>query len=100
MVMPQTNGLDVLRELTRDPYAQNCVSVMLSGLQNLKAINEGYQLGAKTFLLKPITKEDILQMIEALADKVNVEACSDGYLLHWDFQNENPKRKTTKISMS
>lgn len=83
LVMGQTSGLDFLRYLQAQPYAKHSVVVMLSGLKDIKAINEGYQLGAKTFLLKPITRGDIVQLINNLTDKVTIEALETGYLLHW-----------------
>lgn len=67
LLMAPTSGLDVLGKLRSDGWlAKGSMVVMLSGLRDLKAIHEGYQLGAKTFLIKPLHAEDVLQMLSAI----------------------------------
>src|SRR5688572_17476989 len=46
LIMAPTSGLDVLRHLARDKSRRPSVAIMLSRIENLKAIKEGYQLGA------------------------------------------------------
>lgn len=82
LIMPQESGLDVLRYLQNSDYRKHCLVVMLSGLRDVKAINEGYQLGAKTFLLKPLTARDVLELVNSLPE-ISVEETSEGYVLHW-----------------
>src|ERR1041385_4597193 len=62
MMMTQSTGLDVLRFLQSSPYSKHCAVVMMSGLRDIKAVNEGYQLGAKTFVLKPLSTRDVLEV--------------------------------------
>lgn len=66
MVMAPVSGLDVLRELSRLPEARGSVLIMLSGLTELRTIHEGYQLGAHTFLVKPLAAEDVIQMLNTI----------------------------------
>ena len=80
LVMSPARGLDVLRHIQGSKLAGVTVPVMLSGLQDIKAINQGYQLGAVTFLLKPVSVEDVLKMVTA-ARRLTVETLPDGYVL-------------------
>ncbi|MDB6037551.1 MAG: hypothetical protein JWM99_1392 [Verrucomicrobiales bacterium] len=77
------SGLDVLTALKSHPYSKHCILVMLSGLKDVKAINAGYQLGAKTFLLKPLTKKDIVELLNSLSSQITIEELPNGYMLHW-----------------
>lgn len=36
------------------------IVVMMSGVQDLKLVNEGYKLGASTFLVNPLRVEDVM----------------------------------------
>lgn len=82
LIMAGQSGLDVLRYLQNIDYRRNCLVVMLSGLRDVKAINEGYQLGAKTFLLKPLTARDVVELVNSLPE-ITIEETGAGYLLHW-----------------
>ncbi len=66
MIMAPVNGLRVLATLNETPAARGSVVVMMSGLADLKTIHEGYQLGANTFLVKPLLAEDVMQMVQAI----------------------------------
>ena len=83
LLMPGTGGLGVLGLLQTHEYARHSIVVMMSGLNDIKAINEGYQRGARTFLVKPITTHDVVQLINSLKDRVAIEEREEGYLLHW-----------------
>lgn len=96
---PQESGLHVLRYLQNSDYQKHCLVVMLSGLRDVKAINEGYQLGAKTFLLKPFTARDVVELVNSLAE-ISIEETPDGYILHWKerlTQDSDLRRRTTRI---
>lgn len=66
MVMKPMSGLEVLRRLQKLPAARNSVLIMLSGLANTKTIAEGYKLGARTFLFKPLVSNEFTQMLKAV----------------------------------
>jgi len=80
MVMSPLNGLDVLRKLREIPAARGSVLVMLSGLTDLKTVQEGYQLGAHTFLVKPLLVEDVMQMLSAIR-ALAVQKVENGYAI-------------------
>ncbi len=81
LVMAPTSGLDVLRHIQKSNAGGEMVPVMLSGLQDVRAIREGYQLGAVTFLLKPLKVEEVMVMVNA-ARGLRVERVPTGYLLY------------------
>jgi len=66
MVMKPLSGLDVLRRLRKMPAANGSVFIMLSGLTDVKKIAEGYQLGASTFIIKPLASAEFMQMLPAI----------------------------------
>ncbi|HEX7862683.1 MAG TPA: response regulator [Verrucomicrobiae bacterium] len=81
MIMAPLSGLDVLGKLRSHGWlAKGSMVVMLSGLTDIKAIHEGYQLGAKTFLIKPLQAEDVMQMLNSIASLSAVKR-PDGYEL-------------------
>jgi response regulator of citrate/malate metabolism len=78
MVMAPLSGLDVLQKLQSQKAGS--MFVMLSGLTDLKSIHQGYQLGARTFLIKPLRAEDVMQMLDAIS-AISVEPRAGGYEL-------------------
>lgn len=101
LIMPGESGLDVLRYLQQSEYRSSCLVVMLSALQDVKAIHEGYQLGAKTFLLKPLKVMDVVELVNSLSE-IGIEGTDEGYLLHWKERltpDSEPRRMTTRIEM-
>lgn len=83
LVMPQPNGVEVCRQLCNSPIGKHAIFVMLSGLADIKLIQQGYQAGAKTFLVKPLIRDDFLRLIDALKG-VKISNERDGYILHFD----------------
>jgi YesN/AraC family two-component response regulator len=84
MRMAPIDGLEVLRTLREENLARDSSIVMLSGLTDFKFVNEGYQLGARTFLVKPLQAEDVLDLLSfSLEPKVQIENRSEGHYIHW-----------------
>jgi len=83
LIMSPLSGVATLRRLKSLGVAQNSVFVMLSGITDIRAINEGYQLGAHTFMIKPVNPEDLMQTLQGLRSKIHIERREDGYLLDW-----------------
>ena len=81
LVMQPTSGLEVLERIKDLPSARKSLIVMISGLTDIKAINQGYQLGAHTFLIKPLKPADVLQVIQHMGKRVTVEEVGDGYVI-------------------
>ena len=64
--MSPLSGLDVLRSLRNTDVAVGTVFVMLSGLADTKTIHQGYQLGAQTFLVKPLASRELTHMLNSI----------------------------------
>ena len=80
MMMSPVSGLNVLRTIRDNRTARGSIVVMLSGLADIKTIHEGYQLGANTFLVKPLLAEDVMQMVRAIP-KLGINRVPQGYEL-------------------
>jgi two-component system response regulator len=83
MMMQPTDGLAVLRTLKIENLAGDSIVVMLSGNADLKAIQEGYRLGARTFLEKPFKPEDVADVLESLNTRISIRRSPEGKILHW-----------------
>ncbi len=83
MMMQPTDGLAVLRTLKDKNLAGDSIIVMLSGVNDLKTIQAGYQLGARSYLQKPFKPEDVTQVLESLSSKISIHPGPMGNLLHW-----------------
>jgi CheY-like chemotaxis protein len=84
--MSPVGGLEVLRQARGIDCARESVFVMLSGISDIKMLREGYQLGARTFLVKPLRVEDMVEFLDTVKDKITVEKSEEGYTLHWSSQ--------------
>jgi response regulator of citrate/malate metabolism len=100
LIMAPLSGLDFLRFWRDSSCSKNSTVIMLSGLKDIKAINEGYQLGARTFILKPVTKSDVVQVLNSLNTRLTIEQDEKGYSLHWfgaESARRDPQRKSTQV---
>jgi len=70
LAMKPISGVDVICRFTRagenNPLVRKSICIMLSGVQDLNLVNEGYKCGATTFLTKPLTEHDLMQMSKAV----------------------------------
>jgi len=94
LIMYPTSGVDVLSALRDSGILDRVVVVMLSGIRDVKIIHQGYQLGAKTFLIKPLNCEDLMQMINALKT-IRIETNAEGYILRSADQGMDGQRNGT-----
>ena len=82
--MQPISGVEVLQRLKAHlgstPNFGGSVVIMLPGVQDLKLVNEGYQIGASTFLVKPLRSEDIMQIASAVRG-LGVERNEEGNVL-------------------
>jgi CheY-like chemotaxis protein len=65
--MPPPDGFDVLLFLNSRPQSNRPLTVVLSGLIHTKEIQRAYDLGAHTYLAKPIQPEDLRNLIQFFA---------------------------------
>ena len=78
--MAPKSGIDVLRHLSTSPSAdwRDSVFVMLSGVSDYSIVREGYQLGATTFLIKPLQSDEFMAMVKSVR-RLRLEHSSDGF---------------------
>ena len=66
--MPRVGGFDVLRWLRTRPDLKGIVTVVLTLSSELRDVNEAYQLGASSFLMKPDDFSNVTAMSRLLKD--------------------------------
>jgi len=69
IVMPEMDGLDVLRKLRAMPAMAEIPIIMLSSAADERNVTEALQLGADGFLSKPVQSERLLQELVRAARK-------------------------------
>ena len=69
--MPEMNGFELLRWLKSDPRHAAVPVIVVSCYDRQREIRKSYQLGASTFLSKPVSPESIRTAIRAL--KLRIE---------------------------
>lgn len=72
LVMPGIGGVGVLKWLKAKPEPDFPI-IVLTGMQNLKQMAEAYQLGAQSFLMKPIEESEFRVLISAFKE-IEVES--------------------------
>lgn len=63
--MPRVDGLEVLREVKRDPALQSIPVVMLTSSREERDLIDSYALGANAFVVKPV---DFAQFTQAVRE--------------------------------
>ena len=62
VVMPQMSGIDATRKIVKADKKAKIVIISAMGQENL--VMEAIDVGAKDYILKPFTTEDVLKTIE------------------------------------
>jgi CheY-like chemotaxis protein len=75
--LPRKSGLEVLSWLRAQPDLRRLPVVVLTSSKETSDVNRAYELGANSYLLKPVTFESLLEMIKTLR-------------LYWIEMNELP----------
>jgi two-component system response regulator len=65
--LPRINGFEVLAKLRADPRTRNLPVVVLSSSSEMEDINQSYDIGANSYIRKPVS---IKQFNEAIAQVV------------------------------
>ncbi len=66
--MPRMDGREVLRELRDDPALHRIPIVVLSTSDADRDVLDGYNMGANSFICKPSTFEDLVNMMRTLTN--------------------------------
>ena len=70
IVLPQTDGWKVLREIKEDPNLQNLKVVILSNLGQKEEVEKGLKLGAIKYLIKSFyTPSQVVEEIKKILDQ-------------------------------
>jgi CheY-like chemotaxis protein len=60
--LPVKMGSDVLRWLQKQPQLQSLLVLVLTSSSNLRDVDEAYRLGARAFLVKPVSTDKRIEM--------------------------------------
>lgn len=66
--MPRVSGIDVLKWLKQQPNLAALRVLVLTSSDRIRDVNEAYQLGANSFLVKPMDFQDFTQLSRLIAD--------------------------------
>lgn len=64
--LPGMDGFDILRRVRARPELRSLRIVVLTSSSEIRDVNLAYQLGANSFLVKPVDFEDFLRVAQAL----------------------------------
>jgi two-component system sensor histidine kinase/response regulator len=63
MIMPDMEGLEVLRQLKSSPETNHIPVIIMSALDDMVTILKGYKAGATEYVTKPFQKEELIKRI-------------------------------------
>ncbi len=66
--MPRVDGFEVLRWIKSQPYLSALRVVVLTSSEDIRDVNLAYQLGATSFLVKPLDFNSTVAMTETILD--------------------------------
>ncbi len=75
--LPRRSGLEVLHWLRQQPGLKRLPTVVLTSSQDSADINRAYDLGANSYLVKPVEFDPLLNLVKTLG-------------LYWVMMNEKP----------
>lgn len=61
--MPKKDGREALKEIKSHPDLKKIPVIILTTSQRQDDINQSYDLGANTYMLKPVTYEELVQLM-------------------------------------
>lgn len=64
--LPRRSGLEVLVWLRQQPHLKRLPVVILTSSKETVDINRAYELGANSYLVKPVAFDDLVEMVKAL----------------------------------
>lgn len=80
--LPRRSGLEVLEWVRARPELRRIPVIVLTSSRESRDVNRAYDLGANSYLVKPVSFEDLLSLTQAL----------DRYWVAW---NEGPELSAT-----
>ena len=76
--LPKVNGLEVLKQLKDNDLTKKIPVVMVTSSNQDPDIKKAYDLGANSYVVKPVQYDDFVKMVNQLD-------------LYWLVVNENPR---------
>ena len=64
--MPRKNGFEVLEWLRQQPGLRRTIVVVMSSSNQISDINRAYDLGANSYLVKPVDFKTLLDLVKSL----------------------------------
>jgi CheY-like chemotaxis protein len=64
--MPRKNGFEVIEWVRQQPGLRRLPIVVFSSSREYPDVNRAYELGANTYLVKPVKFEELVEMVKAL----------------------------------
>lgn len=64
--MPRMNGFEFLRWLRAEPELKRLITVVLTSSKETPDINLAYELGANSYLVKPVQFDDLMRVVREL----------------------------------
>ncbi len=66
--MPKINGHEALKEIKNDPQLRSIPVVIFTTSKSTRDINSTYNMGANSFIVKPVTYDGLIQVMNVLAE--------------------------------
>ena len=70
VMMPRMSGLDVCRELRRDPATAAVPVILLTACAEDADVAAGFAAGADDYIIKPFSPRDLAMRVKAVLDRV------------------------------
>ena len=64
--MPRMDGFQVLEWIRQEPHLRRLPVVVLTSSEDIRDVNRAYDLGANSFLVKPMNMEDLVRLTTAI----------------------------------
>jgi CheY-like chemotaxis protein len=68
LTLPVTDGFEVLRWIRSQPNLKNIPVVVLTASDRIRDVNQAYQLGAHSFLVKTLDFQDAIALAQSISD--------------------------------
>lgn len=69
VMMPGIDGFSVCETVREDVSTAELPIIMLSAKTDLESVNKGLEVGANSYLTKPISPEELTRQVRAVLDK-------------------------------
>jgi CheY-like chemotaxis protein len=91
--MPKKSGLEVLRWIRDHQNHEELGVIVLTAVDEVRQLREAYQLGAHSFLVKPLTVEELLNLVHGLSE-IRLQSEGQGNYLDFDTSFINRPRSS------